>query len=451
MPGQFKAEFSEIDSLIKTAQWRKAQKALVDLKRKKLPREILVDFAALCRRANYPGLGISALHPIIYSNSKKLDATVTAAEKVEYAYCLIRVGANQEARHLLSDPLLQGSAEIVAILATLHVKDWNYPAAIPLFCRFLQVPEISEYSRRTGQLNLASCLLFEGKVSEAQALTNEVLASELFMGHAVFAGTALRLAGTVAFELGEYENAIALFEKAYDKFPEINLVDRFLTRKWMGITRYVLSDGDKPSKDQIQALYREAAAWKNWESIRDLDFYIACHRKDEKKLAHLFYGTPYRSYKKKIEERFTDLTIPASYEWRLRKSQTPKTKTKPKGKPKKVAMVDWTQAKSKPPEPIQCLLSILTSDFYRPFGLVELFEKLFQGEFYQSEKSEKSVYQLVLRAQKWLKKTKTPLTVEYNNDGVQLKEVSPCSILVKQGEDLMDQISNLLRDFQVAS
>ncbi len=450
MPDLFKQQSSEIDSLIKTGQWRKAQKALVNLKRRKLPREILVDFAALCRRANYPGLGISVLRPVIYSNSKKLDATVTAAEKVEYAYCLIRVGANQEARHLLSDPLLQGSAEIVAILATLHIKDWNYPAAIPLFCRFLQVKELSEYSRRTGQLNLASCLLFEGKVSEAQTLTTEVLASALFMSHAIFAGTALRLAGTVAFELGEYEAAVAHFEKSYEQFPESNLVDRFLTRKWMGITHFVLSNGDKPSIDEIQDLYREATTWKNWESIRDLDFHIACHRKDEKKLAHLFYGTPYRSYKKKIEGRFTDLTIPENYEWRLGKSPTPQGKTKAKAKPKKAPVIDWSQAKSRPPEPIQCLLSILTSDFYRPFGLVELFEKLFQGEFYQSEKSEKNVYQLVLRAQKWLKKTKTPLTVEYNNDGVQLKETSPCTILVRQGGNLMDQISNLLHNFQAA-
>lgn len=80
-----------IDEHIKRGDFAGARVALEKFRRRRVPREFVVDVAALARRAFCPDLALRLLNPFVRP-SRKSAATATEREKAEYSASLIRVG-----------------------------------------------------------------------------------------------------------------------------------------------------------------------------------------------------------------------------------------------------------------------------------------------------------------------------------------------------------------------
>lgn len=411
-------KLEEIDALIKAAKWGEAQRELKEVKTGKgFPREMALTFASLCRRASVPELGLNVLRKYVHPTSRTAEAA-TEQEKNEYAASLVRIGACQEARNLLSHVTEKSSTDVIHTLASIYVKQWNYPAAIPLFLEYIDRPELTSYSRQIGALNLGLCLTFEEKLSQAEGVVRPVVDSQEAKAHPLINANALRLLGLIDFQRGNYREAITFFQKALDTFPESNGIDRFLVQKWLGIINYILEKGSPQCQKKIEFLRQRALEFEHWESIRDLEYHTALCDQNEEKLVHIYFGTPFERFRSRILRKHPNLKLPPTFTWRPSQLVA---------KPKQVFNI--IESNLKPGQSMHRLLSVLSSDFYRPLSVIDVFDRVFSGAFYSPGASEQRVHQLLTRTRTWLDDEKIRLQIVSDKNRIQLLE-KDCAILV---------------------
>lgn len=419
---KYSAKLDTIENLIKQAQWKKAQESLLALRKKRVPDEFRLRFATLCRRANVSDLGLSILKEIVRPDGKK-KAFGTDAHRAEYAASLVRVGACREAEKLFESVDLEACPEAVFFKAGLFVKVWNYSDAIPLYRRYLVTQEEGSYTYLVGQINLAMCLIFEGEYDEAARHINAILVSEGDSHWTLIKGNAYRMLGGLEVHRGNYDAAMTAFYHAQRIFTDAEGIDRFLIRKWVALINYFLAKGSDSARNGVLEVRKEAEKRKHWESVRDIDFQLACFDGDHKTLVKLYFGTPFESFKKRLLKRNPELQIPNVYYWDLDPMEKGHETT-----------FDLFESGIKPGQSIFRLLQVLLSDFYRSFGIVDLFESTFPGEFYISGSAEERVYQALKRLRKEFIDRKIPLTIESTDGGFRLVGTKPVRILCGRGE-----------------
>lgn len=437
MKKDLKAKLEEIDLLIKGASWEKAEAALSKLKRNPIPREDVVYFSSLCRRANLSSLGVTSLRPLVRPSSRKLVEEALPEEIIEYSLCLTKLGAIREAKNLLTNVKTENYPQAIRASAALNVKNWDYPEAIPDFRKYLEIGILSPYQRQIERLNLCMCLIFVDQLEEAEGILSEVLKSKEFDANPLIRANALRLEGNIHYQRHNYGIALEFFEKSFKAIPDKGGMDRFLARKWIAITNYISNNGDADSKKQIESIRKEANERKHWESLRDIDYQLACHHRDEKMLIHLYFGTPYSAFRERIKKRFSSLRIPETYQWNLLE-----------GKKEKVVQVDWANSELKPGQSNHRLVSALSTDFYRPFATLDLFEVIYPDEYYSFGDSEQRVYQVVTRTRKWLSDKNYPLSIETGDNFTRFYGVNPCGILVKIDTGVIDRQTHQLKEIR---
>lgn len=410
-----------IDSLIKEAKWKEAQLELSQFRKgKALPRPHVLPFAQLCRRASIPELGLTALRPFVCPTGRQLGKAASEAERTEYATILIRIGLCNEARNLLSNATTKSSTEVVHTLAYLNSKRWNYPAATKYFLEYTSRSELDSYALQIGRLNLAMSLTFEEKLDHAEDVIQSVLNSKEAKSFDLVKANALRLFGVIAFHKGDHKEAIRLLKLSSDAFPESNSIDLFLNEKWTAIVNYCVSRASNESREKIEAVRKKAVQLTHWESVRDIEYHTAAFDGDENKLIYLYYGTPYEHFRNRITRKFPNLKIPKSLVWR------------PSGNSNLAKHVfDITQCNLKVGHASHRLLSILSSDFYRPFSTVDVFDHVFSEENYLPGSSESRAYQIISRTRLWLKAEKIPLEIVSIGNGVRLME-KDCAVVVQE-------------------
>lgn len=423
-------KFKEIDALIRAAHWERAQKKLIVLRRRAIKRADALTYATLCRKADLAGLGVLTLRSFLRSSSRKRVSDATSAEKTEYAACLLRLGALQEARNLLCEIKEEPSAFVLWLQASSLVKEWDYESAISYLRKYVNHPQLSSYERCIGHLNLGMCLLYEEHTKEAGSLLMAVLESEDFQKNPLIAGNTYRLLGLIEYQKAEYSLALEFFDKALKSFlPSVGL-ERFLVHKWISITNFAIHKGDENSTKELEEVRRQAKELRHWESLRDIDYQSAIHVYNPQKLLRIYFGTPFKHYRRKIENRFPQLEIPSSYLWRPSGGEI-----KPND-----PVFELRNSDLKPGHALFRLLGVLFSDFYRPFSLVLLFNKLFPGEFYRYESSEQKVAQTLTRGRKWLESSKLPLKIVTNKNEISLIETRAISISVTLEESEASQV-----------
>lgn len=432
-----KENLREIDALIKEAQWDLAQKRLNAIRRRLGEREDLLTFASLCRRAGIAAVGISVLRTLVRPTSRRAVSETTDSEKTEYAACLTQIGALGEARKLLASVKGEPSPARLRVLALLHVKDWDYPAAIPILRKTVNHSQTNSYEKTVGLLNLGMCLTFEEKLGEAASVLAEVLASREGEQYNLIRGNAYRLLGLIDYQKEKYSTAIQYFETAFAQFSKTDGLDRFLVQKWMAITNFVVNDRDAASQKKLFAIREESLKRKHWESVRDVDFQMALHNKDSQLLLKVYFGTPFERYRQRIIKKASYLKIPEFYQWR------------PSGeKGTDGVTFDLERAGLKGGQSLYRFLAILLSDFYRPFSTVQLFEALFPTEFYNHGDSEQKVYQIITRARRWLEDRELPLEIDPTSNESKLLETDPCVVIVRKEKGAKDQTDFRLKEIR---
>jgi len=430
---------NDIEGLIKAG---KLSTALKDLKklRGQPPSFELLRYAQLCRRAGSPAMGLQVLNRIVRPSGHS-KAQGTPEEKVEYAASLIRLGAVKEGLGIL-DKLENLAPEAILIQAFAHISKWDYDKSIPLLKKYIQSPSLSRYQRLVGKINLLAAHIYEH--DEAAGPLLEQLHKEAAKDKHSFAYRTI-----ILYEVQQqivhrsYKAAHrALKEASLSIEQEGSNYENLFLRKWEAVLA-LLEFPKAKNLELLQQVKKEAERLQIWETVRDCDLWEVIALKDPQKFAHLYYGTPFAHYRKKLVESYEgSVKLEDAYCLSL-------------GKPKKDSpCIDWLKpgTSTNPKFPrggvLQNALLVLLSDFYRPSRLLHFFSELYPGEYYCSDSSPLRVHATLRRVRRALSGQKIPIEVVELNQQYRLESRAGCQIWVPQHRETLDEYSHLFGKMQ---
>ena len=423
MPNPFSADVREIDSLIQSGNGAAAQSRIKAWFDGDLERNQIATAAGLAWRVGLPQLGIKALNPLVRPSSRK-PATATEAEKIEYAGCLVKIGAAEEALALVTGIAAAEHPRVLLVQAFAYIAQWDYHSARTYLAQYVRHGKVRAYDRLVGKVNLAEAMIHDGKIDKARMALRDLLHdASLRRLHLVF-GKTLELAAQFAIEHGRYAEADKYLQQAGKVLGATNGLDIFFVEKWSAISAARQTKGGPEALAKLATVRTKAEAIGHWETVRDCDKWLALVTGDESRLRHLYHGTPHAAFRRDLAK------LPAApkdwgteYLWQV----TP-------GKAKSVLdLTDrspWLDGPLRPDQLLHRLLVALTSDFYRPFRVATLYARLYPGEHYNPESSPHRVHEAVKRLRNFLADEKLGLEILEAGGQYRLSAEKPFSIRV---------------------
>ncbi len=425
-----------IEELIRKGAGKAAQAELKAISQGKPPREVLSALASQARRAGMPELGVRLLNPIVRPPPRS-PKRATDAEIVEYAGCLIRVGASNEALKLLQN--IDARKNPQAFLYRSHglFTQWRSIEAVPALQCYLKEVRGDEYQRIVGQVNLAAALLDGRYLKDTEEILEVTRKQALEKGYTLLFANCLELSAQVALLQKKWRPAEKFINEAASLLKDQGAVDELFVLKWRAVLALMKRPGKRELKD-LNRVRKIALRAGHWETLRECDLFQACATGNEKLLLHVYFGTPFESYRKRIFLEFSrPLTVPESYLWQL----GPKAGGKhwePYGKERKL----------KPGQLLFRTLSALTSDFYRPQRMGALHALIYPEEFFNPISSPMRVHQAVRRLRVWFRQKRVPLEIEERSGSYYLSSAAGCGVLLPRhlpAESLLDARLKILR------
>jgi len=408
-------ELDSIEDLIRSGNGRQAQHQLKAMVGKKLSREALFRVAGLARRAGLPDLGIRWLNPIVRP-AARTPKRATDAETAEYAACLIRIGATSEALDLLSRIDSKRQPEGLLFRAHGLFTEWRNSEAIQPLMAYLRVSGLDPYQRLVGKVNLASALLDAREIRQAEALLAELREETQKFQHLLLLANSFELSAQLEIIKKDWRRAERYLEKAARLIKDQGAIDELFILKWAAIVGLLKRRG-KGELARLQEVRNEALTKGHWETLRDCDLFKASALQDEKLLLHVYFGTPFEAYRRRLYQEFgKPVTLPDHYVW------------SPSGGSGKVWEPFGEHGRLKPGQLLHRLLGALTRDFYRPQRMAALHAAIYPDEFFNPVSSPTRVHQAIRRLRSWLKRHRVALEVNEKDGSYWLASKQGCRI-----------------------
>lgn len=415
---------SDIDKLIKLGRMAEVRRSLRSLSPKGIPRNWAAIVARLARRARLNYLVLRILGPLMESKFI-LDAPATDEEIALYGGSLIRVGARRQGLQLLLHLDDQKNPEIIMYKVDAFFSEWNYKQAIPLLKRYLKHESITDYQKLVGRLNLAAAFAFEGQNGYARDLLSHIRADSQFKGHRLLYANALEISAQISLAEKKFDQANSELLLAFGSMQEQEGIYPYFVQKWQALSNFLQNPESKENLLQLITLKEKAKEMKEWESIRQIDFFQALAKADKKLYLHLMVGTPYLNYRRVLEKKFIGPTlVPKQYLLKLNSSET---------FPANTLDVDqgmFLKSKISARSLTHRLLILLFRDFYRPLPVGEAFSLLYPAEYFNPETSPEKVRDLTRRLLRWFIEQKIPLTIRIDKKAIVIYPLGPIHILL---------------------
>jgi tetratricopeptide (TPR) repeat protein len=398
-----------LENLIRSGQFDEVEKQLRKLG--KVARQDAVSVANIARRINRPTLAVKILNPIVRPQDTRQDPP-TALEKIEYAEALRRLGAVDEAWQLLTevdaDQFPQASIHRVFCL----FNQWKYNEALVILQKYLSNQNLAPYVRCVGQINLAAALISVGKLQEAadslQLLREETRKSDFSLLY----GNSLELSAQVLILQKDFDAALAMLNESSEVLKRAGNIASLFVQKWKAIAESLKQN---QATQELREFFLNAQEAKHWETIRDCDLYIAHFDQDRSRFERLYFGTPYESFRQRIQSfAGPQFQFPSTYLWST--SERPNSifdLASGKVEGKKKAQLPTGQA-------LHRFLILICQDFYRPVSVLSAFGKLFPDEFMNANTSANRVHQIVKRCREWIAETGLNLQIEEVDGGYKM-------------------------------
>ncbi len=415
----------QIDGLIRSGRGELARSKLENLTREKISRSFALSVASLARRAKLPELGVRILNAIVRPE-KEVPSTATIGERAEYAVCLVKAGAIDEGMEILRRLDAQDYPQVSLFLGATLVAQWEYRTAISFFEKFIASPGVGAYQRLVGKTNLAAAFVVEKQFDQSLELLKTLRVETSMPDKKLLHGSVLQLSGQNALGMGDYKTAQKWLKMAAEVLSNTGDISELFVRKWMAILLAYKTKGKKEGLQAIAAVRKDAVRKQHWETIRDLDKFKAIFTRNELLIHHIYFGTPFESFRVKLLEAYGyKVSIPTDYLWKM----GPLACSGPilnllNGE------VEKTPHALKVGQVVHRLVAVLTSDFYRPFRMAALFSKLFPNEYFNPRSGPLRVHQTLKRLRKWFEKAKLPLRIEEQDGAYRISTQSACGIRV---------------------
>lgn len=418
---------SKIEQLLRDGNVAEARRELERVIRKELPRSELPVIAQLAGRVGAPDLGLRLLGPYVRPTHRTVTIA-SAAEKSEYAWCLLGVGAVDEAGALLDSIESREYPRVDLYRGFFHAATWEYPQSIAPLKAFLRTEPKGSYQRLVGRMNLAAALVFENDYHQAKSLLAELLHETSAGRYRLLHANALELSSELFILNGKLDEAERFLIKAQENLGDRPSIYTFLLDKWSAVIAFMR--GDEAAMTRWRALAQERGLC---ELVRDCDRFLVLKTKDEALAARLYFGSPSPAYRRRLlNELGRHVHLPEEYLWM------------PSGEANPRFLVDlFTGAVHEEGRQIaglrvghmvHRLLVLLVSDFYRPFRTATVFGKMNPGEFYNRETSPARVHEAVRALRAFFQESGLPLSVEATDAGYSLKALGPVALRFSHGD-----------------
>lgn len=436
MQPRLTTKLDEWDKQIRNGEGARVREGLAQLPLAKVPRLDAKRVASLAWRVNAPLIGLRILHPIVRPKYRKVS-DASAEEMVEYAGCLVKVGAADEAIALLDKVNAEEEPRSLLFKSYALISQWNSEAVIPLLSKYIETPMISDYQRLVGSVNLAAALLNERQFQKADVLLSTIVKRAREGMHDLLLGNSLELS-TASFTLQErLEEADNVIKEAKRLLKDTGALDEFFLRKWEAISGFVRQPHTVTALEKLRSIRSEAVKRGHWETVRDCDRHEATRTKNKELLFHVYFGTPYESFRRRLLTEFGEIVaLPKIYSWALGGSDAEEEV--------QALLPGKGKARLRTGHLMQKLLTALAADFYRPIRIAPLHFIIYPGEFYNPTTSPARIHAANNRLRAWLKKYRVPLEVNEEHGQYSLSAKRPCKLLIPQTRATEGKVALLL-------
>lgn len=368
----------------------------------------MLDYASIARRVGMFDFALRLLHPIVRSE-KPLHPEPTASEVAMYAAVLVKIGAREEALSLLAELNSDEAPEVLLFQSSAYIGEWKYSPALPYLRKYVKHPAITDYQKRIGEVNLAAALIAVDQLEEAQSLLQPLLEATKTQNQLLLQGNTLELLTQIAVVQGNFSKADSYIQKSNELIGETGDQNSLFVKKWKAISAYL--QDPKRCADDLMKIRQEAIEQRFWEVARDCDFHRAIDQNHKTFLTFIIFGTPYKSFRKRVLKNTAAFQLPKDFIWQPSITPPPNAATPLRYFDLMEARGSVDSCELKFGHILHRALSSLTTDFYVPRSLGEVFNDLYPGEIFNPITSPKRVFRVIQRLRKWVKDNNLPISI----------------------------------------
>lgn len=400
------AAITSMDAQIRAGQGATVRAEIVRLVKDVPPRAALAELAWISWRVGVPDIGVKLLNPVVRPKSRS-PLSATDREKAEYASCLVRIGAVDEALAILSSVSKKEFPRAALYEVFGLVAEWRYAETVPLLHQFLKTRP-SDYDALVANVNLAAALVVLRRDAEALTLLDALERQTEKEKHLLLLGNVRELRAATHVRMHRWAEARKACEHAGERLRDHGGVFALILDKWVAVAEAGLSSTKQPGK-LLEPIKARARALEHWETVRDCERFEFLLSGNPELFSKLYFGTPFPEFRQSLKLEMTvPFPIPASYEWKLGETAT------------NVVDLTTTIAGAKVGQQNHRVLVALASDFYRPFRTAQLHSRLFPGEFYNPVSAPHRVAEAIHRTKAWLDERGLPISIAHSDAGYHL-------------------------------
>jgi tetratricopeptide (TPR) repeat protein len=381
---------------VRASQTQNVAKRLAKLNTARVPREMRLPLANICRRAGLHSLGITLLTRVVHPQKINPQDAATQPELAEYGVLLLRSGALSEALSTLDEVDAKTVPESLLYRAFCHFSAWEFRQAIPHLKDYLATP-LAPYAALVAKVNLAYALVECEMYPEAAALLNEAISYAHANGHARLEGNCHSLLAQLNIKRSDFEGALKRLGTAQNILGSSRTEDYQYITKWRLIVEALQSQSLEPI-DRLRSLAIDA---QDWEGAREADLFSLKIKFERARYLRLIFGTPFDQYRQRVLRETGQPNDRSIYVYGDKQAPRLDLRT---------AEIDGYPALN-PGRKSHQLLDVLLRDFYRPQRVPAIFSNLFPGEHFDIFSSPDRIYQAIRRTRRWFESDKIPLEI----------------------------------------
>lgn len=434
MRDAFDRQLEEIQQIIRAGSIPEARRRILGLFGKRVERRHRVRLAYLANQISLNDKAVQLLSRIVRPSEGASDAT--EEERAEYGMALADLGAADEALAIFSKLDVERIPRIFRAYSLAHFRKWDWLRALPMIERFVARARPVAIDRLWGRLRLAAALMHgKNELHRSLELLEGVVRETRPDHYPLVRLEALNFLAQNHYLLRDWRGARATLSSLDDMSEGNDPMYALVVRQWRALVTLQQPGADpRAARRELRSAREGFVEMGRYFSVRSCDFYLAKTTRDPRRLAYLFYSTPYPGFRGKLLEAFgcDDSSVPAFFDWRIGTGRSG---------PSFVLDVrngraNRGSAALKPGQLPQRLLEALALDFYKPPNVVELHERLYPGEFYRPSTSPHRVHEAARRLRAWFSSSRVPLELTERSGLYRLASESDVAIrLPKPGLD----------------
>lgn len=298
-------EFQNIELKIQNGNKPVAIKMLNLLIKKNKLGSNRLGIANLLRRAGQPYKSLIILRPLVLKDL----ATPKPAEIISYCAGLYQIGQSKESRKRLLNILVnnanldtQDKLDALFHLGLLEMSEWNYHKASHHFENLIKLETKNSYRYQLSLLNLSSCKIFYGRLSQAEEKLYKILSWENITKYSVLKNSCLDGLAQIKIYQRDFSRACEILNRADNETSQMSKssIIRLQIEKWKCVNSLFQKQNITYNLNQLTEISLSAKVQNYYELQRDCDFYHAFFTFDKTKLNQIYHGTSFTGFKKKL-------------------------------------------------------------------------------------------------------------------------------------------------------